>query len=355
MIEQLTEYIFLGNSLLAYLRSAGILVVGLLVTLVIHAAVGRRLRRRSEAGEGKNRWWIAETAFRRVAVPLLYVAVLRLSLAGLSLPVSADRIIRGIVAALVALFVVRTAQFLLATSLQRYAVSSGREEEEKRIKPLLSLISFLLWIIAAIFLLDNLGFNISTLVAGLGVSGIAVAIAAQGILGDLFNYFGIFFDRPFELGDFIVFGDKSGSVEKIGIKSTRIRALSGEQIIVPNSDLVGSRVHNYKRMERRRVVFRLGVTYQTRSEKLAEIPAIIRGIIEGVENAQFDRSHFQGYGDFALSFETVYYVTSPDYTVYMDAQQEINLEIYRKFAERGIEFAYPTQTLLFESPSNPAS
>ena len=349
MFDQLTEISFLGNSLLAYLRSLIFFAGGLLIGVILHVGIGKRLRRLSDNGSHSNRWWIAEAAFRRVLVPLLYISVVRLSLIGLTLPISADKVLKGLISAVVALLVVRTTRFVLETSLRRYANQTGRTEDENRIKPLLSLVSFLLWIIAAIFLLDNLGFNISTLVAGLGVSGIAVAIAAQGILGDLFNYFGIYFDRPFELGDFIIFDDQMGSVEKIGIKSTRLRALSGEQIIVPNSDLVGSRVHNYKRMERRRVLYRFGVTYQTPPEKLAEIPVIIKSIIEEVDNTVFDRSHFQGYGDFALTFETVYYVTSSDYAVYMDAQQAINLQMYRTFEKRGIEFAYPTQTILLSS------
>jgi small-conductance mechanosensitive channel len=352
MLSQLNEYSFLGNPLIHYIRAAAILVAGLLVIVVLHTVIGRRLKKQSEASNEGGRWWIANLSFRRIVVPLLYITAVRLAIAGLHLSSTSERIIQGFIAAIIAVLVVRAVTFLFATSLTRFAKRAGHEEDEKRVKPLLSLISFLLWIMAAIFLLDNLGFNISTLVAGLGVSGIAVAIAAQGILGDLFNYFVIFFDRPFELGDFIIFDDKLGSIEKIGIKTTRIRTLSGEQLIISNSNLVNSRVHNYKRMERRRILFRIGVTYQTPSQKLGEIPGIIRGIIEEIEATQFDRSHFQGYGDFALTFETVYYVLSPDYALYMDIQQDINLKLYRAFEERGIDFAYPTQTLYIQSPSD---
>src|SRR6056297_2422181 len=350
MIESLSEYTFLGNSLTDYLRSGIMLVAGLIVVIVLHTAIGRRLKKQSEAHDNHGRWWIVLLAFRRVVVPLLYVAVLRIALTGLELSETLTRMLRGVVAAIVAILVVRAAIFILEASLRKYSQKAGHEEDEKRVKPLLSLISFLFWGIAFIFLLDNLGFNISTLVAGLGVSGIAVAIAAQGILGDLFNYFVIFFDRPFELGDFVIFDDKLGSIEKIGIKTTRIRALSGEQLVVSNSNLVNARLHNYKRMERRRVVFRIGVIYQTPLEQLKAVPGLIRGIIEEQELTQFDRSHFQGYGDFALTFETVYYVLTPDYAKYMDIQQEINLKIYEAFEHEGIEFAYPTQTIYIETP-----
>ncbi len=350
MVEMLREQMIFGNSALVFARAALMLVAAIFVIAVLRTTIGRKLRRKSEQAEHSGRWWIAYISFRRVIVPLLYIAAVWISLLGINLGAAGTRIMRGVVAAIGAVIAVRAVLFILDASLRKYAQRTGREEDEKRAKPLLSLISFLLWIIAFIFLLDNFGFNISTLVAGLGVSGIAVAIAAQGILGDLFNYFVIFFDRPFELGDFVIFDDKLGSIEKIGIKTTRIRALSGEQLIVSNSNLVNSRVHNYKRMERRRVVFRIGVTYQTPLEKLKVIPDIIRGFIEAIENAQFDRCHFQGYGDFALTFETVYYVGSPDYVQYMDIQQEINLKIFEAFQKEGIEFAYPTQTIYIETP-----
>jgi small-conductance mechanosensitive channel len=349
MMETLKEYVVLGNSLAVYARSGLILAVGLIAAIILHTGLGHRLRKKSEAHDNTGRWWVFSLAFCRVAVPFMYLGVIWLSLSGLKISTTLTRVFRGVASAVIAVLIVRAAIFILEASLQKYSQKTGREEDEKRIKPLLSLVSFLFWVVAFIFLLDNLGFNISTLVAGLGVSGIAVAIAAQGILGDLFNYFVIFFDRPFELGDFVIFDDKLGSIEKIGIKTTRIRALSGEQLVVSNSTLVNARLHNYKRMERRRVVFKIGVTYQTSLEHLKEIPGLIRSIVEKQELTQFDRSHFQGYGNFDLTFETVYYVLSPDYVKYMDIQQEINLQLYAAFEERDIEFAYPTQTLYLEA------
>ena len=349
MFDQLKEFSFLGNPLMVYFQALIILVCGLFIVSIVHIFIGRRLKRRCEAGAEGNRWWIVHTGFKKILVPLLYIVVIRLSVAGFAVNETVNRFFQGFISAVIAVLAVRATVFLLETSLRKYAQKTGHEEDEKRIKPLLSFVSFILWISAFIFLLDNLGFNISTLVAGLGVSGIAVAIAAQGILGDLFNYFVIFFDRPFELGDFVIFDDKMGVIEKIGIKTTRVRTLSGEQLIVSNSNLVNSRLHNYKRMERRRIVFRIGVVYQTTAVQLAQITEIIKGIIEGIEGAQFDRSHFQGFGDFALTFETVYYVLSPDYLVYMDVQQRINMELFKIFEEKGIEFAYPTQTLYLRS------
>lgn len=215
------------------------------------------------------------------------------------------------------------------------------------------LLRLALWSVVIILALDNLGIQVTALVAGLGVGGVAVALAVQNILGDLFASMSIVLDKPFVIGDFIIVDNFMGTVEHIGLKTTRIRSLDGEQIIFANSDLLKSRVKNYKRMEERRVIFPLGVVYRTPPEKLDAIPRLIREIIETQEQARFDRSHFKAFGDFALIFETVYYVKTSDYGAYMDIQQAINLAIYRRFQEEGIEFAYPTQTVFVsrEKPS----
>lgn len=202
-----------------------------------------------------------------------------------------------------------------------------------------------IWSFILLLTLDNLGVDITALVAGLGVGGIAVALAAQNILGDLFASLSIVLDKPFVVGDFIILDDYMGSVEKVGLKTTRVRSLSGEQLIFSNADLLSSRIRNYGRMFERRVVFSLGVTYQTSAEQLRRIPPIIREAIEANDHVRFDRAHFQQFGDFALVFEVVYYVLSPNYNVYMDIQQAVNLTLFERFAAEGIEFAYPTQTL----------
>ena len=202
-----------------------------------------------------------------------------------------------------------------------------------------------LWAVILLLALDNLGINITALVAGLGIGGIAVALAAQNILGDLFASLSIVLDKPFILGETIFVGEFIGTVEHIGLKTTRLRSLSGELVVFANSDLLQSRIRNFKRMAERRVVFTIGVTYQTTYEKLAAIPGIIKEYIEAQPNARFDRAHFKAYGNFSLNFEAVFYVTSPDYVIYMDTQQAINLALFQRFQQEGIVFAYPTQTL----------
>lgn len=206
-----------------------------------------------------------------------------------------------------------------------------------------------LWIVVVLLALQNFGVEITALVASLGIGGIAVALAVQSIFADLFASLAIVFDKPFVVGDFLIIGEFMGSVEHVGLKTTRLRSLSGEQLIFSNSDLIGSRIRNYKRMHERRIAFTIGVVYQTPHRQLARIPGMLREAVEAqTGRVRFDRAHFKGYGDFALQFETVYYVLSPDYNVYMDIQQAINLAIHKRFEEEAIVFAYPTQSLYLE-------
>jgi small-conductance mechanosensitive channel len=195
--------------------------------------------------------------------------------------------------------------------------------------------------------LDNLGVDITALVAGLGIGGIAVALALQNVLGDLLASLSIALDQPFVIGDFLIVGEHLGTVEYIGIKSTRLRSLTGEQIVMSNADLLSSRLRNYGRMYERRVVFTLGVTYETPRDKLREIAPLLRGIVEAQEGVRFDRAHFAKYGPYSLDFEVVYHVLSADFGRYMDAQQAINFRIHEAFEALGVQFAYPTQTLWF--------
>jgi small-conductance mechanosensitive channel len=208
-----------------------------------------------------------------------------------------------------------------------------------------------IWAVVLLLTLDNLGVDITALVAGLGIGGIAVALAVQNVLGDLLASLSIALDKPFVVGDFLIVGEFMGSVEYIGIKSTRLRSLSGEQIVMSNADLLGSRVRNYGRMQERRVVFAVGVTYETPREMVEAIPGMIREIVQAQDNIRFDRCHFAKFGPASLDYEAVYYVLSADYNQYMDTQQRINLRIFEAFALRGIEFAYPTQKIWLAQPA----
>jgi small-conductance mechanosensitive channel len=213
----------------------------------------------------------------------------------------------------------------------------------------LSLLTFAarvaLWSVLLLAALDQLNFDITALVAGLGIGGVAVALAVQNILGDLFASLSIVLDKPFAVGDFIVVDDLRGEVERVGIKTTRVRSLDGELLVFPNSDLMKSRIRNFRQMDERRVLFTVGVTYQTPPEKVQAIPGWLREAVQAEPKARFDRAHFKEYGDSALVFEIVYYVLDRDYNLYMDVQQAINVAIFDRFAREGVEFAYPTRTL----------
>lgn len=212
-----------------------------------------------------------------------------------------------------------------------------------------------LWSVVALLMLDNLGVDVTALVAGLGVGGIAVALALQNILGDLFASLSIVADKPFVIGDFVVVDDMSGTIEHVGLKTTRVRSLSGEQIVIANSDLLKTRIRNYKRMYERRIVFKFGVLYQTTADQLEAIPGMVRALVDVTANTRFDRAHFFNFGDSSLDFEVVYWMTLPDFNAYMDAQQTINLGLVRRFKTAGIEFAYPTRTLFIEGGAAPAA
>jgi len=212
-----------------------------------------------------------------------------------------------------------------------------------------------IWSIILLLILDNVGIKVISLMAGLGVGGIAVALAVQNILGDLLSSVSIVLDKPFEIGDFIVIGDCMGTVEQVGLKTTRIRSLSGEQLIISNSDMLSSRIHNYKRMYERRMVFSLGVTYQTPRKQLSEIPVLLKEIIEKIPKTRFERAHLKAYGDSAIEYEYVYWVLDPDFGLSMDIQQQLNFDLYDAFIDRGVEFAYPTQTIHLVSPKLPVA
>jgi len=339
---------FWNNTLEIWMIAGGIIVFSFLIARLIRYVLIGKLKKWTQ--KTKTTWDnFLVTMIEKSVVPLLYISGIYFALKSLVLPVKIGNAIKVAFLICLTYFVLR----IISAAFKKFVFQfiKGQENSEakqKQASGLILIVNCIIWILGFIFLIDNLGYNVTTLIAGLGIGGIAIALAAQAVLGDLFSYFVIFFDRPFEIGDFIVLDDKSGVIEYIGIKTTRIRTLGGEQLICSNTDLTNARLHNYKRMQQRRVVFQLGVTYQTTHQQLAVIPGIVRGIIETKEKLAFDRGHFSGYGDSSLNFEFVYKVLDADYNVYMDNQQSVYLDIFEAFAIQGIEFAYPTQTLFVQ-------
>lgn len=265
----------------------------------------------------------------------------------LSLSDTVSRVFDIVVVSWIAYQAVIALQIILDYAVRRKLTTGDEEDADTRaaVRFIRNLVRAALWVVALLLVLSNLGVDITSLVAGLGIGGVAVAFALQNILGDLFSSFVIHFDKPFKIGDFIVAGEHSGTVEKVGIKTTRIRALQGEEIVISNQELTSARIQNFKKMEKRRVSHGLGVTYDTPAEKMERIPDIIRDIVDPIDGVDFDRAHFNGFGDSSLDFEVVYHILSSDYGEYMDIRQKINLAILRAFEKEGISFAFPSQTV----------
>jgi small-conductance mechanosensitive channel len=224
----------------------------------------------------------------------------------------------------------------------------GPSEQAGIVRLMATLAKIALWAGAIALLLANMGYDITSMVAGLGIGGIAIALAIQNLLGDLFSSLSIYLDKPFQPGDFINVGTNYGTVKHVGVKTTRIETLEGEELVVANSQLTSSEIRNYGVMERRRIVFTLGVVYNTSPDKLRKIPDLVKEVIASQTNTEVERAHFKTFGDYSLVFEVVYYVQTADYIEYMDIQEQINLGITDKFEQEEIQMAYPTQTIHLE-------
>ncbi|MDE2028514.1 MAG: mechanosensitive ion channel family protein [Candidatus Omnitrophica bacterium] len=287
--------------------------------------------------------------------PVFFVIALHVATSALEIPAALHVFIRYAMIVVLTIRAVLLLQKIIHYSVHSVLmkrIPSKSPSSEAMITSVTWVVKWTVWVLGSIFILENLGVNISALMAGIGIGGVAVAMASQAILGDAFSALCIYLDKPFEIGDFIIIDDQMGTVEHIGVKTTRVRSLSGEELVFANSDLTKSRIRNYKRMQMRRVVFRIGVLYETHLDKVEKIPQMIKDILGRQKNIRIDRVHFQSFGDFSLVYEIVYYVLSSDYNVYMDIQQAINLAIMKEFAQEGIEFAYPTQTLFLKKGDN---
>jgi len=340
---------FFGNSLAQWATAAAIAVGAML----LFWAVGRLILRRLESVASRTRTDVDDLVAELLAKTKLLFVLLVGIWAGsraLTLSPTVDEWIREILVVGLLLQAAFWSTGVVNYFIERYR--SDQVELDPDAATAMGALSFVvrvgIWSVFLLLALQNLGINVTTLVASLGIGGIAVALALQNVLGDLFASLSIVLDKPFVVGDFIIVDDLMGTVEHVGLKTTRVRSLGGEQLVFSNSDLLGSRIRNYKRMEERRIVFSFGVTYDTGHHRLKEIPETVRAIVESQERTRFDRSHFKEFGDSSLVFETVYYMLVPEYNVYMDTQQAINLELYRHFEEAEIDFAFPTHTVHLE-------
>ncbi|MGM0446195.1 MAG: mechanosensitive ion channel family protein [Bacillota bacterium] len=345
MENKALQYILLNNTIYDYFISIGIIVLGLIIIRVLRYVFSKKinnlLKKISERFADFTDNFIEKRVIPITSIIIIYAALNRLNLSQLI-----HKIVNIVFIFSIVLYITLLIQDIIVYTMKKHwEKKQSNQAQETVFTVSVFLVKLITWIIAILFILDNLNIEIRGLITGLGIGGIAIAFAAQTILADIFSYFTIFLDRPFDIGDFIIIGEYKGNVEHIGIKTTRVRSLSGEQLVFSNNDLTNSRIHNYKRMQRRRINFNFGVVYSTPLEKVEKIPNIVEEIIRGEEKTCFDRAHFASYGDFSLIFQVVYYVENSDYKVYMDIQQKINLKMKEIFNKEGIEFAYPTQSI----------
>lgn len=338
---------FLGNTLFDYVFALTVFLVLWLFFALIYQVVLHRVRKLVERTKTDLDDVVVEI-INSIDPPFYIFIALYFGIKTLSLHPTLLTILTVILLVWIARYAI-----LAVTRLTRYTVQKNVDPETgtgslQTARFMVGIVRWLLWVVVVLFILNNLGVEITSLIAGLGIGGIAIAFALQNILGDLFSSFAIHFDKPFVIGDFIKVGDYLGTVKKIGIKTTRVQALTGEELIFSNKELTSEKIQNYGRMEERRIAYTFGITYQTPAEKVEKIGERVREIIDGMGKVRFDRAHFTKFGDSSLDFEVVYYVLTPDYNEYMDIQQEMNLKLMRAFEKEGIEFAYPTRTLFIQ-------
>ncbi|WP_151636123.1 mechanosensitive ion channel family protein [Noviherbaspirillum aerium] len=330
-----------------WLLASGIFILTLTALLLVKALAARQLDRLRTLHDFGFLVYLRELVRSTRISSLIALAVLA-GLTQLALPERSEKWLQyGFVIIFVlqaALWGNRALSVWLERDFQHHRASNPSGVTHLLVVGLI--LRILLWVVALLMVLDNLGFNITTLVASLGIGGVAVALAVQNILGDLFSSVSIALDKPFVIGDFIVVGNFMGTVEYVGLKTTRLRSLGGEQIIISNSELLKERIRNYKRMEERRVAFQFGVAYETSVEDVERLPGLVREIVLASSDiVRFDRAHFIAYGESALQFEVVYFMLTDDFNKYMDVQQAINLGILRELRRRGIVFARPTRVV----------
>jgi len=338
--------VFFGNTLAGYIDAFALFVVSFIVFRFLQWVLLKRLAILAK----KTKTDIDDTLIkivRSLRPAFYYFASFYIALLALSLPTTVGNVLNGILIAWIAAQIVIALHILVDYLLERRA---RKEEGGSRAAYhfLSNIAKWALWMVAILMVLSNLGVNITSLIAGLGIGGIAVALAAQNVLGDLFSSFAIYFDKPFVIGDFIMVGEHSGTVEKIGIKTTRIRALQGEEIVISNQELTSTRIQNLRKMEERRVALTFGVLYETSTEKVHAIEGMVKDIfssLKTVTGVRLDRVHLKSLGASSLDFEVVYYLPTKEYLPFMDVQQEINFKLLETFGKEGIGFAYPTQTI----------
>ncbi|MDX6770870.1 MAG: mechanosensitive ion channel [Elusimicrobiota bacterium] len=342
---------YLGNSVAEYGYAAVVFLGVLFGFLLARRVVINRLRALAKM-TATDLDDIAVEMLELIRAPECYMVALYAATRSLALHPRFDR---GLHAAVVLLVAYRITTMLSAAAgyaVKKTVLADGDDAAHRETAQTITMAATgIIWLGAVLFTLSNLGFNVTSMIAGLGISGIAVALAAQAVLGDLFSAVAIYLDKPFVVGDFIKVGDAMGAVEHIGVKTTRVRSLSGEMLVFPNSSLTSSRIQNFQQLRERRVVFRFGLLYDTPEAEIRAMPAVVRGLIERDPLLRFDRAHLAELGESALTYEVVYFVRSDDYGKMMDAQERLLADLIGEVRRRRLDFAFPTRTVHLADPA----
>ncbi len=346
LINGTLDYVLWSNSLQDYLIALGLLIGFLIVFKIFKLIVLTKIGRWAKKTKTDLDDELVQMIENIPGIAYFFVS-LYIALQSLIIPNLAIKIMNALLIILAFFWATKSASDLIEFILAKHAKKKGIERKEKgnAYFAMVLIAKIILWGTGFMLVLSNLGINISALVASLGIGGIAIALAAQNILSDMFSSFSIYFDKPFEIGDYIVVGDQSGTVKKIGIKTTRVQALQGEEIVFSNKELTSTMVRNFKKLKKRRIVFEIHATYDTPNSKMEKIPTIIDKAIKSVKLCDLDRAHFREFGDSGLIFEVVYFIKSSDYKENMNARQEINFAIKEAFEKEKINMAFPTQTI----------
>jgi len=341
-IQQILEYQILGNTVAQFGIAAAVFLVVFIALRLVRRHVLSKTVTLSKLTSSQVDDVIVDF-LHGIKMPIYLLIAFFVALQGIAIHQSLDLII-GV--AILIVIVSQVIKLLEEVCCMALTAQLKKTNADAQLPAIIRIgLRMVFWSIGFLMILSNAGVNITSLVAGLGIGGLAISLALQNILSDLFASFSIAVDKPFEIGDFIIIGEHKGTVKHIGMKTTRITSLQGEEIVISNAELTSARVQNYKKMEKRRIVFTFGCTYDAKPEQMKGITEDVAKIIDDHQLAEVSRVHFKEFGESELSFEAVYFMLTSDYTDYMNTQQDINIKIMQYFKENGLEMAYPTQTL----------
>lgn len=340
--EPFMDMVFYGNTVEQYLFALGILLITLVIIKIFKNYILGKIKKLAEKTDTLVDDVIV-ASIERIGLKFYFAVSLYIALRLLVLPVFIYDITYAMMVIIIVYYLVRVGIIWIEFFTKK--IQDDEESDTHSIEIVGKIVKVILWIFAGVFLLQFLGYDVTTLIAGLGIGGIAIAFALQNVLGDVFASFTIYYDKPFKKGDYIVVGQDSGTVITTGLKSTRIQTLQGDELVISNKLLTEERIHNYKKMRERRINFKFGIEYGTPTKKMKKIEPIVKKIFEEIPEAKLHSIKFFTFGDFSLIYDVIYFVKNKDYLVYQTVQEKINYGIKEAFEKEEIKLALPAHIL----------